>query len=134
MESATGLPFPKREIVLAIVGARTCSDFNFVYERLNAFVEHFGMPDRVVSGGARGADSLGEAWAHARHLPVTSYRPQWLRPDGSVNRGAGLVRNSAIVSECTHMVAFPSKSGRGTQDSIKKARLKGKYVEVYWIE
>ena len=121
--------------VLAIVGSRNFTDRKLFESTIKDFILEHGRPKRIVSGGAPGADRMGEDWGHRNHLPVTSYRPQWKDPKtGKVDRGAGLKRNSDIVRECTHMIAFPSKKGRGTQDSILKAEAAGKMVIVVWID
>lgn len=41
------------------------------------------------------------------------------------------MRNTDIVNECTHMIAFPSVNGKGTQDSIGKAKENDKVIEVF---
>jgi hypothetical protein len=43
----------------------------------------------VVSGGARGADTLAEEWAKAAGLPTTVYHADW----GKLGRKAGPIRN-----------------------------------------
>lgn len=120
-------------LVLAIVGARTFDDWPQFCLRMNAFVVKYGEPTCVVSGGACGADTMGARWARARKVELRVFRPRWKRPDGSYDRGAGLARNGDIVAACTHMIAFPTAKGKGTQDSIKKAKAAGKVVEVHWI-
>lgn len=49
-------------IVLAIVGSRFMTDESLLEETLKRFVADYGMPKRIVSGGAKGADTLGEKW------------------------------------------------------------------------
>lgn len=117
-------------IILAIVGARTFSDQTLLNEKLQEFIVQYGMPTKVVSGGARGADQMGERWAKKHGIETLILCPQW-RVDGKYNPRAGLDRNTDIVNACTHMVAFPSEKGRGTQDSIRKAKRLGKPVLVY---
>jgi len=47
-------------------------------------------------------------------------------------KGAGPKRNLEIVSECDYMIAFPSKYGSGTQNSIELAKKHG--IETKIIE
>jgi hypothetical protein len=46
---------------------------------------------------------------------------------------AGLLRNTDIINESTHVIAFPNDKGSGTQDSIRKAQKLGKIVKVIYI-
>lgn len=93
-------------------------------------LEQWGKPDLVVSGGARGADTMGERWAREHKIPVTIFKPDWKLH----GKKAGILRNADIIKEATHVLAFPSKSGRGTQNSIKRARDADMPLLVYYIE
>lgn len=119
-------------LVLAIVGWRGMNKkqhddvFN---ETIRNFIARYGFPDAVVSGGAHGADTMGAEWAIAHSVPLQVLKPMWRNPKTRVyDKAAGLKRNSDIVNACTHMIAFPSDKGRGTQDSIRKARRLGKII------
>lgn len=83
----------------------------------------------VVSGGARGADAFGEAWASERGIPVRVFRPDWDR----YGRSAGAVRNVNMASYADALVAFPG--GAGTAHMVRVARERGLVVvEVPWAE
>lgn len=117
---------------LAIVGSR---DFvnraqfeEWVAEALTTW--GIGVPEVVVSGGARGADTMGENWARSRDIPTQIYRPDWQ----GKGKAAGFIRNRDIIDEATHVLAFPSRKGKGTQHSIELAKQQKKPVLVYWID
>jgi len=78
--------------------------------------------------GATGADTIGEKWAAAHNIPTQIFKPEWRNANGVYDKAAGVKRNSDIVNACTHMIAFPSDEGKGTQDSIRKAKLQCKIV------
>lgn len=120
-------------IVLAIVGSRTCTDKFIVNETIDEFVLRHGIPKLVVSGGAKGADTLGEEWAKKHKIPIKIFKPIWKDKTGKFDRSAGIRRNTDIVNACTHMVAFPSEKGKGTQDSIQKATGQGKVLLIKWV-
>ena len=119
------------QVVLAIVGWRGMNEkehkdiFN---ETVEKFISQYGMPTMVVSGGARGADTMGENWAKSHDIPTLILKPQWRNANGIYDKSAGIRRNTDIVDACTHMIAFPSDEGKGTQDSIRKAKQRGKIV------
>lgn len=113
---------------LAIVGARTFNDTALFESTMKEYVSKHGLPSVVVSGGARGADELGKCWADAQGIPTLILKPDWKKH----GKAAGVLRNTDIVNACTHMIAFPSKTGKGTQDSIRKA--KAQNIELLVIE
>jgi hypothetical protein len=80
----------------------------------------------VVSGCARGADTLGERWAHAKRIPVKLFPADWDR-DG--NR-AGYIRNAQMARYAEALIAFWDGKSRGTRDMIETAKAKGWRVMV----
>jgi hypothetical protein len=94
--------FPVR---LAVVGSRTFDDEALLERTLDAFIARHGVPAVLVSGGARGADTLAERYAGNHGIPVLILHPDW-RKHG---RGAGLVRNADV--------AFWDGSSRGAKSA-----------------
>lgn len=81
----------------------------------------------VISGCARGADTLALEWARRYDLPVSMFPADWKR-DG---RAAGPIRNQRMIDEGKPdlVIAFPG--GRGTADMVRRARSAGiEVVEV----
>lgn len=119
----------KTDYTLGLVGARTMTDYALFSSFVNNYVGKVGaLPSKVVSGGARGADSLARQWAKEKDVPLVEFIPEWKK----LGKKAGIVRNTDIVNACDVLIAFPSKEGRGTQDSIRKAEKDGKEVIVNW--
>lgn len=113
-------------MILAIVGSRT---FNGSIEiHVTDFIVKYGMkPVLIVSGGAVGVDALAEKYAKKHNIPFKAFLPDWK----GKGKSAGVQRNLDIVKACTHMIAFPdSEGGKGTRDSIKKAKKLGKILEI----
>jgi hypothetical protein len=114
---------------LALVGSRNYVNQKEFDEVVDAFVlKHGTLPEFVVFGGAKGADTLAEVWARKHKIPLKIFKPDWK----AKGKAAGVLRNTDIVNECTHMIAFPAADGKGTQDSIKKAQAKNIPVEIHW--
>ena len=130
------------EIVLAIIGwrgmdRRHAAIFN---DTMKEFVIHNGFPGQFVSGGAKGADQIGEKWADLHKIPKTILKPEW-RPivdpatgERRYDPNAAKKRNTDIVGAATHVIAFPSRKGSGTQEAIAKAEEMGKPVVTVWID
>lgn len=118
-------------VKLAIVGWRGMNEKEHkpLFDDIVAkFIATYGLPVLVVSGGATGADTMGAKWAASHGISIQILKPKWQNDNGVYNKGAGVKRNTDIVNACTHMIAFPSKKGTGTQDSIRKANQKDKIV------
>jgi len=109
---------------LAIVGGRDFNDEFLMAEHIAMFMaaytnEELKPPDvKVISGGAKGADSLGERFAKIYQVPVTVYKPNWKE----YGRSAGFIRNQIIVDNCDMVLAFWDGRSRGTHDTINKAK------------
>lgn len=90
---------------VCICGGRNFNDKEFSFEILD------NLKDRniiVVSGGATGADALGEQWAKLRDKQIEVFRADW-KNNG---RAAGPIRNQKMLdSGIDLLVAFPGGSG-----------------------
>ena len=104
---------------IAVIGSRMVTDIDF-----DAIGAQDG--DTIISGGARGADSLAAAEARRRGLDVVEYLPEYER----YGRGAPLVRNRQIVAACDRLVAFWDGKSKGTAFTIREARKIGKQVQI----
>lgn len=116
---------------LAIVGSRDFQDYDLFKVCLQDALSLWQLePSTIISGGARGADTLAERYAKEIDAPIKNFIPLW----DLYGRAAGPMRNTDIIKEATHVVAFPSIAGKGTQDSIKKANKANKPTQIYWID
>ncbi len=111
---------------VAIVGSRTVTDYAVV----ETVMQNYSGVTQVVSGGAKGVDSLAEKWSSQQSLqnPLV-FKPDW----ATHGRGAGVVRNRAIVDAADIVVAIWDGESRGTLSSIKYGIKQGKQVDV-WVE
>lgn len=115
---------------LAIVGSRNFKDYERLCAEIDKVIKKWGIIETIISGGAPGADTLAEKYSR----DVLKKEPVVYPADWKLGRVAGPKRNTQIVDDCTHMIAFPSQQGRGTQDSIKKAKKANKHIEVIYID
>nr|QYA18581.1 DNA processing protein A [Clandestinovirus] len=111
----------------AIVGAREFNDYDKLTAKVDEFIAKFGTPDVIISGGAKGADTLGERYAKEKGIKFQCLLPDWNK-HGKI---AGILRNTDIVNQSTHILAFISGPSRGTRDTINKGIKAKKHVEVY---
>lgn len=88
-------------------------------EIIEKFIDHLNVPQTVIiSGGARGVDSVAAQVARERDIRVIEIKPDWDR----FGKSAGFRRNTQIVQACDDLIAFWNMESRGTLDSLKKAR------------
>lgn len=84
------------------------------------------MPFVLVSGGARGADKLGENFADEHQLEKIIFPAEWKK----YGAAAGPIRNKLIVEDCDEVIAFWDGKSTGTNHSIGYARELGKPVQI----
>ena len=96
---------------LAIIGSRTFNDYNFLVESLEPYKSKITL---VVSGAAKGADSLGEKWAIENNIKTLIFPADWNRFGAS----SGFRRNVDIIKHCDCCVAFWDGVSKGTKHSI----------------
>jgi hypothetical protein len=82
----------------------------------------------VVSGGAHGADNLGELYAEERGLEIDRHPADWKRH----GRSAGVIRNIEMAECADMLIAFPKEGepNRGTMNMVKEARKRGLRVRI----
>lgn len=108
---------------LAIVGSRNFTD----YKELSRIIGKVkGDITLIISGGARGADTLAERYAKEKAIPYLIFPADW----NEYGKKAGILRNQDIVDNAEAMVAFLAPESRGTRDSIKRAQAKGIPVHI----
>src|SRR5574343_1166770 len=104
-----------------VTGGRDFDDRWRVFDVLDAIHRGPFGPIRVlVSGHARGADTLAEDWATTRGVTVERHPADWDRH----GRRAGILRNVAMLdTRPDRVVVFPG--GRGTAHCAGEARARG---------
>ena len=87
----------------------------------------------MVSGAANGIDTMADAWATEHGILMINYRAEGVDKYSSKKKWgkALLLRNTVIVNDCTHLLAFPHPTkSRGTWNTIRKAREMNREVSV----
>lgn len=113
-------------IRLAIVGGRDFSDYNLMKERLAEVANEYQVVC-VVSGGARGADSLGERWAKENGISTMIFPADWDR----YGKSAGFRRNKDIVANADLVAAFWDGKSHGTKNTIDLTRAARKMLLIF---
>lgn len=108
---------------LAIIGSRSFNDYKKLEDTLFPYLTRITL---VVSGGARGADTLGEQWAKNNNIKTLIFPADWEK----YGKRAGFIRNEDIIKNCEVCIAFWDGESKGTKHSISLCE---KYNKPYRI-
>ena len=109
----------QKPMKIAVIGSRGITAID--YARIGA-----RPGDTLVSGGARGVDSLAAAWARRNGIAVVEHFPDYRH----YGKAAPHVRNRMVVADADRVVAFWDGKSRGTKSTIEEAKRHGKPVEI----
>ena len=109
---------------IGIVGSRGVTNEDWVFRKLDKILLPLTV-NNIVSGGARGVDTMAKNYANRNNINLIEHKPQYQNyPKGQEWR-APLDRNTTIVEESNLIVAFWDGVSTGTMDSVNKARERG---------
>jgi len=114
----------------AIVGSRGFNDYEIMKRFINDTIQKEGIEiDTVISGGARGADTLGERYAKENNFNTVIFPAEW----DKYGKSAGFKRNVTIINNCDVCFAFWDGESHGTKHDITLCKEKNKpcYVCYY---
>ena len=121
------------ETRIIVCGGVDFNDYDYLknqLDRLRAYYEDI----KLVSGHARGADTLAERYAAERDIPIQVFPAEWKK----YGKAAGPMRNRAMLEyaneETAVVAAFWDGQSRGTGNMIKQAKAAGAECHVYSYE
>ena len=114
-------PAEERPWRCIIAGTRTFTDYQLVLKTMAEIAASIPKSRiEIISGGASGADKLGELFARRNGLKLTVFPAEWKRYGYS----AGPIRNRQMAEYAGKdgtLVAFWDESSRGTLNMIRTA-------------
>jgi hypothetical protein len=119
---------------IAVVGSRNFTDKDVFVRVISEIISLEGSPKVIVSGGAKGADSLAYEWAIDNGIETLVFEPKYDEFPKKVRRWmAPKERNTTIVENSDVVLAFWDMESTGTKDTIDKSVEKGNRVYLYNI-
>lgn len=119
MEKEHKVPFKvELDMRVVIAGSRTITNYMAVVKAIKE--SKFDISE-VVSGTAKGVDSLGEYWALQNGVPVKRFPPNWK----SHGRAAGVIRNNEMAEYADAVIVIWDGNSRGSKHMIDAARKAG---------
>ena len=120
---------------LAISGSRNYKNYEEFKQLVDDFFKkNLNSDDKleyIISGGAIGTDSLAEMYASEYGIQMIIIKPDYNKYSGKI---APLIRNKQIINLATHLCAFPSNTGSGTQHTISFAQEKSIIISIHYID
>ena len=111
---------------LAVVGSRGFEDFDLfvkIIDRLRLTKEI----DAIISGGAKGVDSMAEHYADVNGIPTEIFLADW----DKYGKGAGYIRNKTIWDNSDIGIAIWDGVSKGTKHSFDLARKQNKKLYIF---
>lgn len=101
-----------------VAGCRDFHDYCLLCDKLGYYFQNINKDDiEIVSGGAKGVDTLGEMFANEKGLALKVFPADW----DKYGRGAGPIRNNEMAKYGTHLIAFWDGKSKGTKNMIEQA-------------
>lgn len=97
---------------LIIAGTRTFKDYDYFKSVVMKNLTE--MPTEIISGGAKGTDTLAQEYADEYEIPFTEFPANWEKH----GKSAGPIRNREMASHGTHCLVFWDGKSRGTTNMI----------------
>lgn len=118
----------KENFKVVIAGSRGFSNYKLLKETCDKYLREKKKTHNVVviSGHARGADSLGEKYASDEDLDLEIYPADWKK----YGKSAGFMRNKQMADIADAVIAFWNGESHGTKHMIDIAEEKGLNVKV----
>lgn len=124
----------ERPKTLAIIGSRNVKNrfevFESILNELKIFLPVQYWPDLIITGGAKGVDTLAEGVAERLKIKTEAIRPDY----ANFGKAAPIIRNKEIINRADYVLAFWNGQSRGTKMGIDYARSKNKHVKVIPID
>ena len=118
----------KENFKVIIAGSRGFSNYKLLKETCDKYLREKKKTHNVivVSGHARGADTLGEKYASDEDLDLEIYPADWKK----YGKSAGFMRNEQMADIADAVIAFWNGESHGTKHMIDIAEEKGLNVKV----
>lgn len=106
---------------LIIAGGRDFNDYETLKNYVDFKLSRTEDEIQIISGGARGADTLGERYAVERGFFLRRFPADWER----YGKSAGVRRNREMARNADALIAYWNGYSRGTKNMIEEARAAG---------
>jgi len=111
-----------------IAGCRDFKDYHLVKTKIE-YNRNTHPITEVVSGGAEGADRLGEQYAIENNIPLKIFPAEWSK----YGPAAGPIRNRQMAEYADCLIAVWDGKSKGTKNMVAEMNKLMKPVYIIWI-
>lgn len=117
---------------IIVAGGRDFDDYGLMSFELSKVISFISSRPKIVSGGAKGADTLGEMYAKEYSYNIERFPANW----DKYGKSAGYIRNEEMAKYSEMLVAFWDGKSKGTEHMINLALKHGLLVKIvkYTVE
>lgn len=109
-----------------IAGSRSCDKLKILFNAIEK-CEFANQITEIVSGGARGADQLGEIFAKRKNIPIKIFEADWLK----FGRSAGPIRNKQMAEYADAAIILWDGKSKGFANMIEEAKKNNLRLFIY---
>lgn len=109
----------RQQYKIIIAGGRDFNDYTLLTKVCNEAIPRMAGDNTpvIISGGAAGADSLGEQYAQENGIAIERHPADWKKHV----KAAGPIRNAEMAACADFLIAFWDGKSRGTQNMMMNA-------------
>ncbi len=111
-----------------VAGCRDYTNYEEAEKFIDYCISNIRINNRIIiiSGGAKGADMLGERYARENGFSVEKYIPDWEK----YGKSAGPRRNRQMAKICDFVICFWDGKSLGTKSMIDLAKHFNKPIRI----
>lgn len=113
------------KVKVIIAGGRDFDNYDLLKSTCDYLLQYY-YDIEIVSGTAKGADSLGERYAKEKGYPIKQFPADW----DARGKSAGYKRNSDMADYGNALIAFWDGKSKGTKHMIDLANNKKITVKI----
>lgn len=111
---------------MIIAGGRDFNDFELLSNTVDDLFHNRLPISTIISGTAKGADTLGAEYAKKNGIYLKEYYPDWQQH----GKKAGILRNITMADNAELLLAFWNGESKGTNHMINIALKKSLFVKI----
>lgn len=104
-----------------IAGSRDITDYDYLKEIIKLVPWDI---TEVVSGAARGVDTLGELYAAENNIPCVRFPAKW----DELGKKAGIIRNCEMAAYADALITLWDGLSKGSAHMLKEAKRKKLFI------
>lgn len=118
-----------------IAGGRDISDKDLVFNLIDKTIQQWNADGlepitEIVSGTAKGVDTLGEEYAKEHDIPVKRFPADW----ETNGKAAGPIRNKQMADYADRAIIVMHEDSRGSKNMFETMKKLGKHGQAYIVK